>query len=501
MLQVLARLPDVGRLVKDRPYRQVWRFEFGGKPFYLKFYPRVGLRDWFRRRLRGNPAMAEFQRLKMLQDAKVPAPRAIAMMVGFTIRDVKGDAVILEGLEPSVQLDKYLNRMALDGEPIPHRPDLGRQIIDILRGLAKAGLGHEDLHLGNLLLKDGRVYLLDGYAVRKGGLRLEDLQFLAFAADAYVTRTELMRFWKALGNGNGRDLPPKNPRARGIWKNLLDRVFRDDRYAGHLEMDGWSGHFFRHAKFPTRDNPASRLDVSQAEWEAEWPRLLTRIGANELEVYKRTRSGDVLAGDVVLGEHAIPVVVKRPRRKYWYRYINEIGRGSRALRAWVKSWQLIVRNIPTAWPLLLMEKKTLGYTTDALVVLEKIDGRTLAKEDGRKDPQRYHLILRRCGRLLRRLERTGLYLYDSKAENWIVRDDPALGPVPMIIDVDGIRRFRQRGGIHRLLRSLRQRSDFDPADAMALVQGYAPYWPTEKQKQLAGVNGEAAAGERVRVGG
>jgi tRNA A-37 threonylcarbamoyl transferase component Bud32 len=492
LLQLLARLPDVGRLVKDRPYRQVWRFEFN---------PRVGLRDWFRRRLRGNPAMAEFQRLKMLQDAGVPAPRAIAMLVGFTIADVKGDAVILEGLEPSVQLDKYLNHMALEGKRVPNRPDLGRQMIAILRSLAKAGLGHEDLHLGNFLLKDGKVYLLDAYAVRKGGLRLEDLQFLAFAADAYVTRTELMRFWKELGNGNPRDLPVTNPRARGIWKNLLERVFRDDRYAGHLDGAGWTGHFFRHAKFPTRDNPASRLDVAQAEWEAAWPSLLARIEADELEIYKRTRSGDVLAGEVMLGAHVIPIVVKRPRRKYWYRYVNEIGRGSRALRAWVKSWQLIVRNIPTAWPLLLMERKTLGYTTDALVVLEKIEGRTLAKEDGRKDPQRYHLILRRCGRLLRRLERTGLYLYDSKAENWIVRDDAAHGPVPMIIDVDGIRRFRQRGGVHRLLRSLRQRADFDPSDATALVQGYAPYWRAEKQRALAGVDGEAAAGERVRVGG
>ena len=30
----------IGTLEKDRGYRQVWRCDFGGKAYYLKFYPR-----------------------------------------------------------------------------------------------------------------------------------------------------------------------------------------------------------------------------------------------------------------------------------------------------------------------------------------------------------------------------------------------------------------------------------------------------------------------------
>ncbi len=62
-------------MVKDRGYRQVWRFEHDGKPYYLKFYRRSGLRDAWRRLFRGSPAAREFQRLQWLQKAGINAPR------------------------------------------------------------------------------------------------------------------------------------------------------------------------------------------------------------------------------------------------------------------------------------------------------------------------------------------------------------------------------------------------------------------------------------------
>ena len=103
--QALRDLPRVGSLVKDRGYRQVWRFEHGGRAYYLKFYPRHGHRDAWRRLFRGSPAFHEFDRLQRLQRAKVPAPRAVAYLAGLRVAEKVGDAVILEALEPSVALD------------------------------------------------------------------------------------------------------------------------------------------------------------------------------------------------------------------------------------------------------------------------------------------------------------------------------------------------------------------------------------------------------------
>ncbi len=52
---------------------------------------------------------------------------------------------------------------------MPDRRDLARQVRQIVHTLGKAQLGHDDLHLGNFLLSDGKLYLLDAYAVRRGG--------------------------------------------------------------------------------------------------------------------------------------------------------------------------------------------------------------------------------------------------------------------------------------------------------------------------------------------
>src|SRR5688500_18828611 len=67
--ETLRDLPRIGKLIKDRGYRQVWRFDHGSKGYFLKFYRRgkTASRDWGRRLLRGSPAQLEFIRLQWLQ--------------------------------------------------------------------------------------------------------------------------------------------------------------------------------------------------------------------------------------------------------------------------------------------------------------------------------------------------------------------------------------------------------------------------------------------------
>ena len=194
--QALRDLPRVGTLVKDRGYRQVWRFEHDGRAYYLKFYPRHGHRDAWRRVFRGSPAFHEFDRLQRLQRAKVPSPRAVAYLAGLKVKDRTGDAVILEALEPGVSLDEYLNDLDVRGDAVPDHLGLSGQVRTIVHDLGRAQLGHEDLHLGNFLLHGGRVYLLDGYAVRPGGLTREDAFRLWHNASRFATRTDLLRGWK-----------------------------------------------------------------------------------------------------------------------------------------------------------------------------------------------------------------------------------------------------------------------------------------------------------------
>ncbi len=468
----LRDLPSIGTLVKDRGYRQVWRFCHDGRGYYLKFYTKAGPRDAFRRLFRGSPAMMEFTRLQRLQTAGVPAPRAVAVMMGFQLQGRRGDVVILEAIEPAVPLDQYLLAFDLRGEPVPNHLDLSAQVRAVVLQIGRAKLGHEDLHLGNFLLKDGKLFLLDGYAVRLDGMRMRDLWMLGHSSRRWSTNADLQRGWDELGPGG--QMPKVNALSRTLWDRFLGSVTRKGRYFGRLVDDvGWGGVYYKQTKYPFRWSIASQLDVSPDDWDREWPVLLGKIEREELPFIKRSRSGDVMTATVTLGGRSLDVIVKHPRRKKWYRWVNEVGRGTRAWRAWRKAWQLVVRDLPTAWPLLVMTRRVGGYAVDAVYVSEKVPGDTLAHADLSKLDR--DTLFRRTGHTLREIERHGFSHFDAKASNFIVRVDEKLGPVPVLIDVDGIRRRNWVAlGIQRLLRSMHENPHYTPADSLALCRGYAP---------------------------
>ena len=472
----LRDLPAIGTLVKDRGYRQVWRFAHAGRPYYLKFVPRGGTRDGVRRLFRGSPALMEFDRLQRLQKAGVPAPRAVAVRVGFRLNGQLGDAVVLDAIEPAVPLDQHLLAHDLRAEPVPNHRDLADQVVAIVQQLIRGGLGHEDLHLGNFLLADGKLFLLDGYAVRPGGMRATDLFLLGHSARRWATTADLQRGWNALGPG-GR-MPRVNPVSRALWDRFLGSVTRKGRYFGRLADGAWAGIYSKQSKYPHRWSAASQLDVTHDDWAVAWPTLLRQIERDELPVLKRSRSGDVLSATVTLGGRPLAVIVKRPRRKRWYRWVNEIGRGTRAWRAWRKAWHLVVRDVPTAWPLLVMQRRVNGYAVDAVFVSEHVPGDTLAHADlAAMDAADRDRLFRRAGRTLAEIERHGFSHFDAKASNWIVSADARRGPVPVLVDVDGIRRRRwDLLGLHRLLRSMRTENPaYGPADSLSLCRGYAPF--------------------------
>lgn len=473
--RALKDLPRYGTLVKDYAYRKVWRVEIGPEAFYLKFYPEKPNR--WRRMGRGSLAMREFLRLQWLQKAKVPAARAQSVLMGLNIAGQRGDAVLIEAIEPSVSLLELSQRAHLAGTEIPNHRDLVRQMLEILQAMGRAGLGHSDLHIGNFLVKAGRLYLIDAYPVHKNGILLRDVMALANSASDFATRTDLQRGWNVLGPG-GR-MPMHNKAVGKVRRKLMSRIYGENKYFGRLSDGGWSGACFKRVGRPRRWSRYSQDEFQAEHWLQAWRELLPRIEADQLTVLKRSAGGDVLEGEMIVGGRPIQVVIKRPRRRHWYRYINELGRGSRARRGWWKSWRCIYREMPCAWPLLLMEKRTLGYPTDAIIVFEKIAGPTLAAVDlDSLEVGDRQTLFHRCGTILRKLESAGLYHWDAKATNWMIRLDDPTGPFPVLVDVDGIRNNWGIGeGMRRLLLSMRSHAQYSREDSLHLCRGYAPFAP------------------------
>ena len=74
---------------------------------------------------------------------------------------------------------------------------------------------------------------------------------------------------------------------------------------------------------------------------------------------------------------------------------------------------------------------------------------------------------------------SGFCHFDTKTSNWIIQADPVLGPVPVMVDVDGIRPYRWNGeGMRRLRLSLEEQPEFNAADRAALELGFNPWAKT-----------------------
>ena len=473
--KAIKNLDQYGKLVKDYPYRRVWRVAVGDEVFYLKFYPREN--NFWRRMGRGSLAMREFTRLQLLQKAKVPAARAISALMGLTIHGQRGDAVLIEAIEPAPSLQDLVLEQEITGRPVPNHLDLVRQVLDIVQRMGQAGLGHADLHLGNFLVQEGKVFLIDAYPVHQRGMLLRDVMQLANSAGGFATRTDLQRGWNLLGPGG--QMPRRNRYARGVYRKQMSRIYGENKYFGKVAGEGWQGACFLKTARGYRWSRVSQMEIHAQQWQQQWPLLLQKMDADQLKVIKRSASGDVLEGEVVLGGRPVEVIIKRPRRRYWYRYLNELGRGSRARRAWWKSWRLIYRGIPCAWPMLLMEKRILGYVTDSIIVFEKVKGPSLATIDlDSLWANNRQLLFHRTGALLRKLEAVGLYHWDAKSSNWMAQLDEVIGPFPLLIDVDGVRNNWGVGeGMRRLLLSLRLHPQYTPEDSLNLCRGYAPFAP------------------------
>ena len=454
---VLRDLPTIATPVRRSPARETWRFDHAGRAYFLHFYP-AGTS-----RLSRSPAAREFAALKTLQTLNLDAVRPIALLSGLRFGDRKGDAVMLAAVEPARRLDELLTAERA----------LREGVIAWLEKLTDAGLGHDDLRPSSFLVAGDRVLLADAVGLVKGGLTREHLMRFAHAAGEALSRADRLRGWRRLVPAG--DVPPHDRRqAKRLRQGLAAQAIEP------IKVREWQGRFLAggHA---AEWSPASGVRVTAADWQREWPTLVKAMRDDTLNVMKRDDSGDVLSGRITLGGVAVEVVLKRPKNKFWYRYVLDAFRPSRAWRMWAKARWLLVRGIPVERPLIVLERRVGEYTVEAIAVFERIAGTTMEHVDlDSMSPAARETLLRRCGRLLRRLDDTGLAHSDGKSSNWVVFDSPTRGPLPVAIDVYGIRKLNPWSsllGLHRLLRAMKKHPQYTPADSKAICQGFTPFAP------------------------
>ncbi|MGA3173708.1 MAG: lipopolysaccharide kinase InaA family protein [Syntrophorhabdales bacterium] len=198
----------VGEVDARRGY--AWA-EFGSRKIFVKFFLERGLAGFVRNRVRPR-GKKEYEFGKRILAGSVATPEPMGYGIG-----AGGSFVIQERIEGETF------RSAFDTSP--NRGPLLDALAQLLRNLADARIRHNDLHLENVLVSWGRLYLIDLHkaGVKRRFRRADELINLTQALTMVyndMTEAERVRFFELAGRPDLRTDVEAGLRAQ--WRTWID---------------------------------------------------------------------------------------------------------------------------------------------------------------------------------------------------------------------------------------------------------------------------------------
>jgi tRNA A-37 threonylcarbamoyl transferase component Bud32 len=412
---------EVLRVLPGR--RAVVRASHAGVDRILKIYLGTGAGRYCARERRG---------ARLLRDAGVRTPALVA------------EGTLAAGAH--VLLFEYLpNALPIGALPTASspsaaaaRPSKHDELLRLLAHMHHAGLVHVDPHLDNFLVADGRVYAIDGAAVRRtrSGVvsrRTSIANLAALVAQFPIDSAPALEVvWAAYAGartwpvdaGDLRRLALRTRRARRRRvRRYLSKTVRD---CTEFRVEHRFDRFL-----------ACRRDEDSAELQAllDDPDMHIRAG----RLLKAGNTATLAA--VPLGSRT--VVVKRYNIKSWSHGLQRCWRPSRAWVAWRNAHRLRLLGIGTARPIAIVERRFGPLRHTAYLVMEMLPGPDLKQLIAGKEPPSDEL-LELVNRVFRNLFDAELVHGDTKASNFII----AAGRVDLI-DLDAMRQPWLRWQLHR----------------------------------------------------
>jgi hypothetical protein len=487
--------------VKRNVAREVWRVTVNGQEFFAKLYRERGLRGKLRSAVRGPGCSLEWRAGEYARKHGVATVEQIAF--GIVGRRGLGGLGILvtRALPAAMPLNMYWERNVLSASPKQRQRRANAIIEATASAVARAhqcGFHHRDLHAGNLLAAVGQddvpfVVFVDLHNTRLSRhvhdrLAIRNLAQLNQWFRTRATRADRLRFlrhyiafrnelsrrassgptielnYRALVDASNQ---ASERHARWLWAKRDRSSMRDGKYFCRLKTrNSWRGHAYLWAKHPSEHSLASGMHLTRTQWRQWLDNPLDLIRRDRSGLIKDSHSAMVCRAQLSTNDGPLDVVCKRSRprtllKKFYYLFCS-----SRNLKNWKRGYQLLNRNLPTARPLAVMERRVAGLLLDSIVLTEAIVGArdfdVLARMDfPHLDPTTLrHLkddLIDELVRLVKDLQAKGFAHRDFKAPNLLVQWDPAGDRPPRLtlVDLDGLvlrRRLSRRERLRPLMR-------------------------------------------------
>jgi len=285
------------------------------------------------------------------------------------------------------------------------------------------GLVQEDAHLGNFLLQEGRLYVIDGDAIRGSAAPADCLDNLALLlaqlqpqAEATM-RTILLQAYRSGNPGLAIDeaiLAAAAARAREVrLADYLDKSLRDC------------------SLFKSAHRVDRFFSIVRAEFGLLAPLIHDPDAWLEKGIpLKRGRTATLARVEV----NGRQLVIKRYNIKSPTHALSRCWRPSRAWHSWLEGHRLGFLGIATPRPLALVEQRAGPLRGKAWLISEYCDGDSLASRCHDADTVPAATDLDAIGALLRQLVAARISHGDLKATNLLW-----CGGKPQLIDLDAMR--------------------------------------------------------------
>jgi Lipopolysaccharide kinase (Kdo/WaaP) family len=481
----------VARPIKQGPHRSVYRLALPGLDCHIKHNRLMNGRAWLRELVRPAKALIEYHRARAVARRGVPTIVPIAVGARSTWAGPGESFLVTLSLEDAHPLLHVLMKHRLaQPEQSRYRQRLADALGRFIARVHRAGIQHHDLHLGNLLLRNGsdgdpELFLIDLHSARLGApLAWPEIRDNLVIFNRWFTlhaqRSDRLRFWHRYVRCQWPDLPRhiRAERARDLecrsrasnelfWRRRDRRCLTNNRYFRRVRTATAAG-------FALADIDRSALESLCADPDAPFDQPGVKL-------LKDSRSSTVAELDMVVAGAKRTLIYKRFRVTAASDPWLALLRRPAALRSWIAGHGLRERGLPTPCPLVVLHRCRHGLYREGYLLAEKVrdavdlHGAVARLQALPAAPRRCELrrLIGQVAHLLRDLHARRLGHRDLKAANILVQLQagapaaPPLGPAyfgphgPLwLLDLVGVTRQRKLARARRVQNLARLHASF-----------------------------------------
>ena len=425
-----------GERIKENLQRTITRYETPTGPVYVKVCRVNTPRAFVRELLRPAKARLEFENAVELRRRGILTVEPLAW--GSRRRWWPSESVVVT--REAAGARDFL--AVLGASPSPsERTRLTRCFAVCLAHLHDAGIDHPDPHPGNFLIDPATMAftVMDVHAIHfakplSWGQSLAALTLLNRYFQVRASATDRLRFWRAYlaarpelavdWKAGALQLEAATRRSNlKFWTARLGRYTADNRDSRRIRQGAYAG-------YAERDLPTDFVEQMLTDPDAPFD-------APGTVTLKDSRSSTV----AVLTVRGLTMALKRFRVKTPLVAFKNAVRPTAALRSWKLGRNLLDRGLPTARPLLIVERWRTGRPAEGYVAFEKLDDAADLAEAVRRTTDRRVLNewADKLGRLLRAMHDREVAHRDLKAPNILMVGVSAPATArPVLLDLVGV---------------------------------------------------------------